>query len=666
MTEQCPMDIIDELKRNISEPWYYTMGSNLSPSINETGDKVAYIRTRANWKEDRYDNDLFVHDITKGGSIQLTRGKPVTHFEWIGSSVIYSAEDDKGKIQVWLLKDLVGHPLQLTDEKEGIQRFTCSDEKVVVLVEDREKFRKKQREEVYGKFVNVEEESTGSKILYFDLREMEEFIDSKLLVEEKDAEPPWTNLLEDFDEPLHVTNLFLGKQHLLISGSPKPDLIYARDRKNFVVTLGDRKITEVKLPRGASLLSFSPDEKTVVVHHKKRDTRFYTQGDLWTIALDELLSGGTDIDLLTGEIDQTIMSHYWTNEGIVVSFFEDTRAKAVILSYESKERREIRFNDGWSGLIPRGNLRGDFAASVFAPDRPPGIIYKVGERQELIAVPDIEVGRVETMRWKSRDGVEIQGVVRYPPNYDDTQSYPLAFIIHGGPAWISVESALMPSHLRYYPALQLSREGVIIVEPNYRGSIGRGQEFLELNVNNLGVGDLWDLESCIDHLGDRVDRERVFAMGWSQGGYISAMAATHSERFTAVSVGAGISDWYSYWVTTDIRNFTEDYLSADPITDREIYRKTSPMSAIDRAKTPTLIQIGQNDQRVPLVNATELYRALKVKGVETHLFVYPGMPHGIGKPKENLAVITQNYQWFRHHLTGSELDFYPLMGEEEE
>ncbi len=658
------MDIIDELKQNISKPWYYTMGSNLSPSINEAGDKVVYIRIRANWKEDRYDNDLFVHDIARGESYQLTRGKSVTHFEWIGNSVIYSAEDSKGKNQVWLLKDLVGHPLQLTEEKEGILRFACSDEKVVVQVEDKEKFGKRQREEIFGKFVNVEEDTIGNKILYFDLTEMEEFIDGKLLVEDKDAESPWTNLLEDFDKPLHITNLFLGKQYLLISGSPKPDLIYARNRKNLVITLKDHKITEVKLPHGASLLSLSPDEKTVIIHHKKRDNRFYTQGDLWRITLDDLLNGGTDFDMLTGELDQTIMSHYWINEGIVVSFFEDTRAKAAILYHESKEMKDIRLDDGWSGLIPRGNLKGDFATSVFAPDRPPGIMYKVGERQELIEATNLEVGKVETMRWKSRDGVEIQGVVRYPPNYDETRSYPLAFVIHGGPAWISVESAVMPSHLRYYPALQLSREGVIIVEPNYRGSIGRGQEFLELNVNNLGVGDLWDIESCIDHLGDRVDRERVFAMGWSQGGYISAMAATHSDRFKAVSVGAGISDWYSYWVTTDIRNFTEDYLSTDPITDRERYRKTSPMSAIDRAKTPTLIQIGQNDQRVPLTNATELYRALKIKGVETHLFVYPGMPHGIGKPKENLAVITQNYQWFRHHLFGTELDLFPLEVEE--
>ena len=133
------------------------------------------------------------------------------------------------------------------------------------------------------------------------------------------------------------------------------------------------------------------------------------------------------------------------------------------------------------------------------------------------------------------------------------------------------------------------------------------------------------------------------------------MATTHSEKFVATSVGAGISDWYSYWATTDIRKFTHDYLSESPIKNRDIYKKTAPMAAIQKAKTPTLIQIGENDKRVPLINATELYRGLKEMNVLTHLFVFSGMPHGFTKPKELLAVSLQNYQWFSHFLLGKPL-----------
>ena len=100
-------------------------------------------------------------------------------------------------------------------------------------------------------------------------------------------------------------------------------------------------------------------------------------------------------------------------------------------------------------------------------------------------------------------------------------------------------------------------------------------------------------------------------MGWSQGGYISAFLTTHdAARFKAISVGAGISDWMTYYVNTDIHPFTRQYLKATPWDDPEIYAKTSPITYIKQAKTPTLIQHGATDQRVPLPNAFELYQGL--------------------------------------------------------
>src|SRR5213075_2714582 len=154
---------------------------------------------------------------------------------------------------------------------------------------------------------------------------------------------------------------------------------------------------------------------------------------------------------------------------------------------------------------------------------------------------------------------------------------------------------------RTYPVERFAAKGALVLEPNYRGSAGYGAKFRALNVRNLGVGDMWDVMSGVDALIARgmVDPTRLGAMGWSQGGYISAFLATNTDRFKAVSDGAGISDCTTYYVNTDITPFTRQYLHATPWDDPEIYWKTSPISNLAKAQTPTLIQHGENDRRVP-------------------------------------------------------------------
>ncbi|HEX2091475.1 MAG TPA: prolyl oligopeptidase family serine peptidase, partial [Longimicrobiaceae bacterium] len=200
--------------------------------------------------------------------------------------------------------------------------------------------------------------------------------------------------------------------------------------------------------------------------------------------------------------------------------------------------------------------------------------------------------------------------------------------------------------------------GALVLRPNYRGSAGYGARFRALNVRNLGVGDAWDVLSGVDHLVRTgvVDTTRMAAMGWSQGGYISAFLATTSNRFRAISVGAGISDWMTYYVNTDIHPFTRQYLKATPWDDPEIYARTSPITYVKQARTPTLIQHGENDRRVPIANAYELFQGLQDQGVDTRLIVYRGFGHGIDKPREQLAALWHNWQWFAKHLWGEEVE----------
>ncbi len=261
--------------------------------------------------------------------------------------------------------------------------------------------------------------------------------------------------------------------------------------------------------------------------------------------------------------------------------------------------------------------------------------------------------RRQLVQWKSTDGAAVEGVLITPPGFDSTKKYPLLVVIHGGPT--GVDRTTLGAD-RYYPVELFASKGAVILRPNYRGSAGYGEKFRALNVRNLGVGDYADVISGVDYLIARgfVDRSRVASMGWSEGGYISAFITTFSDRFRAVSVGAGISDWMTYYVNTDIHPFTRQYLHATPWDDPEIYKKTSPITYIKTAKTPTLIQHGGSDKRVPIPNGFELYQALRDKGVPVRMVVYPGFGHPIDKPKQQRSVMQENLDWFGHYIWGEQ------------
>ncbi|NRB62502.1 MAG: prolyl oligopeptidase family serine peptidase, partial [Saprospiraceae bacterium] len=128
-----------------------------------------------------------------------------------------------------------------------------------------------------------------------------------------------------------------------------------------------------------------------------------------------------------------------------------------------------------------------------------------------------------------------------------------------------------------------------------------------------------------------------------------------ANRFSAISVGAGISNWMTYYVNTDIHPFTRQYLKSTPWEDPNIYAKTSPMTTINKASTPTLIQHGEFDRRVPIANAYELVQGLRDNDVPAKLVVYKGFGHGISKPKERLAALWHNWQWFSHYVLGEDV-----------
>jgi dipeptidyl aminopeptidase/acylaminoacyl peptidase len=399
----------------------------------------------------------------------------------------------------------------------------------------------------------------------------------------------------------------------------------------------------------------------------------YTRQDLWLLPVEAALQAADASACLarmvniSADLDRDFLDVFWVKTGIYASFVDRTVVRIAQLVGKG-EISSLDLGDLYPALSFHVSAQGQLGliganahtySEVYLADQDETTQKWVVKRLTNFsqALETWELGSVETIRWSSRDGTEIEGVLRKPANFDPHKRYPLVFVVHGGPGWFSAAYLVSGEDIRYYPAIQFIANDVLVLKPNYRGSIGRGQAFTELNVNNLGVGDLWDLESAIDHLDSLgwIDGERVGCMGWSQGGYISAFAGLHSERFKAVSVGAGISDWYTYHVSNDIPDFTVDYLSGSPFRNRDLYWKTAPISNLANAKTPMLIQHGSDDRRVPLSNAQELYRGLKEMGVPVELFVFPGMAHPITRPRENYAVMHQNLAWFTHYLLGADL-----------
>jgi dipeptidyl aminopeptidase/acylaminoacyl peptidase len=317
--------------------------------------------------------------------------------------------------------------------------------------------------------------------------------------------------------------------------------------------------------------------------------------------------------------------------------------------------------DGWAGSGWNLTRDGRFVTWVAgdATHYPEVFVARAGEAGTALTtlgdqLAGWSLGTSEVVSWTSRDGARIEGVLRKSSGWKPGKRSPLLIVIHGGPTGVSRPSRFAATYV--YPIEHWLARGALVLEPNYRGSAGYGAAFRALNVRNLGVGDTWDVVSGVESLARAglVDTARVGVMGWSQGGFISAFLATHeSRRFKAVSVGAGISDWMTYYANTDITPFAPQYLKATPWDDPAIYAATSPITTVRTgAGVPVLIQHGGADARVPTPNARELYRALVDVGVEARLTVFPGFGHGLNKPKAIRAAMEENRDWFDRLVLG--------------
>ena len=267
-----------------------------------------------------------------------------------------------------------------------------------------------------------------------------------------------------------------------------------------------------------------------------------------------------------------------------------------------------------------------------------------GERRATLTADFTEA------RWSAPDGLELHGLLLRPPAA--TGPVPLVTIVHGGPTG-AVSHSFSDRGLSALAPL-LAARGIATFLPNYRGSNGRGVPFAEANHGDLGGGDWADIVAGIDQLvADGIaDPERLGLAGWSYGGYMTMWGVTQTPRFRAAVAGAGIANWHSFHGASDLHAWDALFFEADPYDPQGIYAARSPIDASHRVATPTLILHGLDDRVVPPDQGREFFRALKERGVETQLVLYPGSGHGPHEPHQIRDVIERSLGWLTTRLIG--------------
>jgi dipeptidyl aminopeptidase/acylaminoacyl peptidase len=430
-----------------------------------------------------------------------------------------------------------------------------------------------------------------------------------------------------------------------------------------LIDISTKKInTLIDNPAGDFLSAWAPDGKSFIYSTDLNDSvsNFYKNQSFFIYDINSAKSRE-----VMQNIDENKSIIEWNNNGIFFTAFNKMKSMAYLFDPKNNKTKtvpvdldltsNIAFSKNTDQVVISGRNYTDL--NEIYTGKLNGDMKKITNSSAQIAKWNTPVN--EIVSWKSTDGATIEGVLLKPKNYDPKKKYPLLVVIHGGPTGIDLPD---PTPTYVYPIMQWVEKGALVLRVNYRGSAGYGEKFRSLNVRNLGVGDMWDVISGVEYLNNKgiIDTSKMGAMGWSQGGYISAFLTTNTNIFKATSVGAGISNWVTYYVNTDITPFTRQYLQATPWNDMNIYLKTSPMTAINKASTPTLIQHGEFDKRVPIPNAFELYRGLQDRGVPSKLIIYKGFGHGINKPKERLAAVWHNWQWFNKYVFGEAEEAMPV------
>jgi dipeptidyl aminopeptidase/acylaminoacyl peptidase len=399
--------------------------------------------------------------------------------------------------------------------------------------------------------------------------------------------------------------------------------------------------------------AWAPDGKKIAFITGLMSDEPSVGGDVYTVP-----AIGGEVTNVTPEMKATANWLAWTPEGKIV-FGETVEGDAAVAIVDPAS---ARIDPLWRGqeyvsagpwgtnisLAHDGKMSAIIRSSFSDPPEvwagPIGYWRQVTHRN---AAMKPAWGEAKSLHWKN-DGYDVQGWLIYPRDFDPSKKYPLIVQVHGGPG-AAIQSKWPDS---WDFGIALAGSGYFVFQPNPRGSFGQGEAFTRANVRDFGYGDFRDVLAGVDEAlrVAPIDSDRLGLTGWSYGGFMTMWGVTQTNRFKAAMAGAGIANYLSYYGENKIDQWMIPFFGKSVYDDPEGYSKSSPITFVKNAKTPTLVIVGDSDGECPTPQSYEFWHALKTLGVETQLVVYEHEGHMFVKPEHQRDRIRRTVAWFDSHL----------------
>ncbi len=410
-----------------------------------------------------------------------------------------------------------------------------------------------------------------------------------------------------------------------------------------------------------SSLSFSPDGRWIAFSAPQDLTRYtMTEDKIYLRAVDDR---GGDFRRLGDDFDNSLDVGFWSEDGETIWFNAGLKVTRQLMALDVASGQVRQVTDERAALyVTEDEESGRILINYEDPTMPSTVftvpsLDDVDDRSAWTQLVDANpqhrdwaLGHEEEVEWTSSDGKTVGGVLTYPVGYREGQRYPLIVSIHGGPA-----SADLLQFNDGYGSQVYAGAGYAVLKPNYRGSTNYGNAHRTDIVGDYFTLGFDDIMTGVDHLIAEgiVDGDRMGALGWSAGGHWSNWILTHTDRFKAISSGAGTMNWISMYAQSDVQRNRQFYVGDGFLYDDfETYWDQSPLKYMRNASTPTMVHVVRGDPRVPSPQSLELHMALKKLGIPTELYLYPGQSHGIPDPRNRLVKSVSEMAWMDYWVRG--------------